>query len=74
MIFWIFSIFILLRLRADKSQKDSRFSQTKLYQSSSLTAKSPSTTLTKPIQYTSYYNYGNNTLDQNLRTHVINSI
>jgi hypothetical protein len=64
----------MLRLLPDKPQKDSRYSQTKVYRTSSLSGKSPSATLTKPIQYLNYYNYGYNTLDQSSRIRVINSI
>ncbi|CAF2362779.1 unnamed protein product [Rotaria sp. Silwood2] len=51
------------RLRPDKSQIDSRPTQSKLYRSPSLSCLSPSATLTKPIKY-SYRNYGSGTFDQ----------
>jgi hypothetical protein len=63
----IFLKIFLFRLRSDKSQKDSRASQTNLYQSPALVLTSSSAPLIKTIKY----NYGTNTFDQNSKTRVI---
>ncbi|CAF3883806.1 unnamed protein product [Rotaria sp. Silwood2] len=61
------------RLRTDKSQRNLRPSQTKLYRSPSLFSTSPSATLTKSIRYNNQNYNGNSSFSQSARSrHYLN--
>ncbi|CAF1035183.1 unnamed protein product [Rotaria sp. Silwood1] len=68
-----FSVEFGARLRADKSQKNLRPSQTKIYRSPSLFSTSPSTALTKMSRYNDQNCHRNNSFSQSARTrHYLN--